>query len=205
VGGVEIIPFSPRNPEADVDPWDQWALDELRTTEDRGTALGSPSALLLRRGEEATARARLAARPDSPVVVGVDIPSPSRGALLYAARQARELGVELVAVRAWRRDTTDRVDLEAGVLAEAMAICRAAAPEVHVTGRLVQGSPVDVLVTESMGAQLLVLGLQETQSHPGSVLGPVSRAILRGVGCPVALAWLPERLRTPSSGYLLAR
>lgn len=145
------------------------------------------------------------ATASAPVVVGVDVPAPSPGSLLYAVEQAAFLHVELVVVRAWQAAPGRRVEVEAGILAEALAVCRAADPEVQVTGRLVQGDAAGVLADESGDAQLLVLGLYSGRPHSGSVLGPVARELLQSVRCPVALAWLPEQVERVNADLLVAR
>lgn len=143
------------------------------------------------------------AGPHTPVVVGIDDPETARLPLAYACRQAELLGVELVIVRAWqpesRHEGSGSVQEQADLLDTALAECRAS--EVEVTGRLVQGPAAEVLVSEALDAQLLVLGGRDRRDGG---LGHVAREVLRHTVCPLAIAWLPTPL-TSAGDVALAR
>ncbi|WP_163504717.1 universal stress protein [Fodinicola acaciae] len=60
-------------------------------------------------------------------------------------------------------------------------------PDVEVVDDLVAGPPEQALVAAAREAQLLVVGGRARGGQTGLVLGPVTRAVLRDAGCPVAV------------------
>jgi len=63
----------------------------------------------------------------------------------------------------------------------------AAGPDVDVQRRVVEGAPATMLVAESAGLDLLVVGSRGRGGVTGTVIGSVSRACLHHAPCPVAV------------------
>ncbi|TCC16036.1 universal stress protein [Kribbella sindirgiensis] len=143
------------------------------------------------------------AQPDrhAPVVVGIDGSELSRKAVAFAFAYAERTGASVTAVLAWRDSQStgpgDMLfpvqDLEvveedgAAELGEAIAGQAVDHPDVQVTEKLVHGTASTVLVGESEGAELLVVGSRGRGPVRGLLLGSVSRAVLRHAACPVAV------------------
>jgi nucleotide-binding universal stress UspA family protein len=135
------------------------------------------------------------------VVVGVDGSDLSDAAVRFAFEEATLRGIGLTAVHAWRYPAssspgemifamyprTDLGDVENKILARALAPYRERRPDVPVLSVLAQGSPAAVLVHESVGAELLVVGSRGHGGFAGLLLGSVSDAAIRHAGCPVAV------------------
>jgi nucleotide-binding universal stress UspA family protein len=132
------------------------------------------------------------------IVVGADGSPCSEAALQFAFTRARHRGLVLTAVRVWRSPAI-YVDFpssnlwarlekqERVVLAEGMAAWRERYPEVHVVERTVLGNAAAVLVDESAGADLLVVGSHGRSGVAALLLGSVSHAVLHHARCPVAV------------------
>ena len=64
-------------------------------------------------------------------------------------------------------------------------------PPDRLSSEQVEGSPARVLIDQSAGAELLVLGTAELASQSGSegppAVGPVARACLHAAACPVVI------------------
>lgn len=139
------------------------------------------------------------------VVVGVDASPASTAAVGYAFGAARQRGLPLIAVRAWSPDRpgdpADRsVDPEAiwgtKTLAEflarrsldrALARWRPEFGDVAVHATIVRGDPAQVLIAQSHGAALLVIGSRARGHLRGTVSGSVSQALLRDGHSPLAV------------------
>ena len=132
---------------------------------------------------------------DTRVVVGVAGPESS-GELQLAVAEAARYGAGLTAVHVLTATSRDAATLGAdsrnGELLEGHAMLRAmlrplrtAYPDVDVRRYVVDGSVADRLVAMSENARLLVLG--GGSSGSASVLGPISRDVLRHSHCPVAV------------------
>ncbi len=119
------------------------------------------------------------------IVVGVDGSASSIAALNWAAHQADLTGSRLDAVTAWQwpskyqwmptppdydpaGDTQKSVD---AIIDEV----RSAHPSVTIQSEVVEGHPARVLVDESEGAELLVVGSRGHGEFPGMLLGSVSQ------------------------------
>ncbi|MDI9884270.1 universal stress protein [Streptomyces sp. HNM0645] len=137
------------------------------------------------------------------VAVGVGEAAEDLGAVRFALREAEVRGCVLEAVRAWRCPAHDRADHplladDAGRTHEerASAILDEALRDlvrgrVEVEARAVEGPAHKVLLSASVGADLLVVGALRPHGHFGLQLGRVAHALLHHSECPVAV--VPER------------
>lgn len=131
----------------------------------------------------------------SVIVVGVDGSPASRDAVAWAAKQAKLTGASLRAVASWRwpnyitrvppgvdpaADTRQTLD---DVLAEALA----EHADVEVTRHVVEGPPGPALLTQAVGAELLVVGAKGRAAFPGMLLGSVAEYCVRNGECPVVV------------------
>ncbi|MBC3191137.1 universal stress protein [Pseudonocardia sp. C8] len=134
-----------------------------------------------------------------PVVVGVDGSASALDAVRWAAGEAaaRRVGLRLVAVftplpRSPRHDLglaaryrEHAVEELRGQLTSAAGVVTAAAPEVTVETDLRTGYPAPVLVEESHGASLTVVGSRGLGGFSGLLVGSVAVAIAAHGGSPV--------------------
>lgn len=139
-----------------------------------------------------------------PVVLGVGDLSEGSAATEFAFREAAVRACPLRAVKAWRRpgpDTAGRLapdaDSAAGheerassVLAEVLYGPQREHRGVEVQRRTVEGPAHRVLVDESAGGGLLVVGAPRRHGHAGLQLGRITHAVLHHAACPVAV--VPE-------------
>jgi nucleotide-binding universal stress UspA family protein len=132
------------------------------------------------------------------IVVGVDGSPCSLEALAWAARQAERTGDRLEVVETWRWPTTygwavpvpDDYDPETEVRRQLESVVegvRAEHPGVQVDVKVVEGHPAPVLVEESKGADLLVVGSRGHGEFVGMLLGSVSEYCAAHAGCPVVV------------------
>jgi len=135
------------------------------------------------------------------VVVGVDGSELSNAAISYAFNHASMTNAGLTVVHAWWWEYVEGVLAEspwAGdweqirsdeevVVAESLAGYREKYPDVDLAVHIVRGHPVDLLVEESAGADLLVVGSRGRGGFRGLLLGSVSHGALHHAGCPVAI------------------
>lgn len=118
----------------------------------------------------------------SKIVVGYDGSDHGHAALREALEPARALGLPVVVIRAFALDgssyaggslrTESLADIEAGesaLLAGDIAALTRPHPEVRVEARAKQGNPAQVVLHESKGARMLVVGSRG--------LGGISRLI----------------------------
>jgi nucleotide-binding universal stress UspA family protein len=145
--------------------------------------------------------ARGSAHLDGPVVVGVDGSEVSDHAVGFAFEEASLRRASLRAVLAWRYpvstgpgdmlplvyDSAELAAEEELALAEATAGWSERYPDVDVIRHLDRGRPSKVLVQESAGAQLVVVGARGRGGFTGLLLGSVSHAVLHHAQCPVAV------------------
>lgn len=152
-----------------------------------GEAIEKDPALLDRKGE---------------VVVGSDGSDEARGAMMAAADEAQRRGVKLVLVNALAPYTgalnwvPAAVDFEA-MYREIAALQRQAAewirgyfPELEIEFRLIDGSPVQVLLEAGKGADLLVVGTRGRGNVAGTILGSTSQGVLHHTKVPLMV--VPE-------------
>ena len=135
------------------------------------------------------------------VVVGVDGSTPSHKALAWAAAEASDHRADLVVVNAWehtippptgsvsvseryvpdpsQRTTDDLLQVIREELGEN--------PPVLVQAQVKQGRPAKVLIEDSAGADLLVVGQRGHGGFAGLVLGSVSQHVAAYAKCPVTV------------------
>lgn len=137
-------------------------------------------------------------RADGPVVVGVDGSPLSEAALRFAVEAAAGRRVPLRAVHVWSDtvleparapywewDALEQQQHE--ILAERLAGWAEKYPDVVVQRVIARDRPARVLLEESAGAGLLVVGSRGRGGLAGFVLGSVSHALVHRAGCPVAV------------------
>jgi nucleotide-binding universal stress UspA family protein len=144
------------------------------------------------------------------VVVGVDGSAGSRAALLFAMHDAARRGVPVEAVAAYRPPDYWMDVYAAGtcepeqIRAAALERLRAAVAEVLPDGpqpppemwtRAAMGTAADVLILESEGADLLVVGSGGHGSLTSVLLGSVSLQCAQHAPCPVTVVPSPEAHR----------
>ena len=135
------------------------------------------------------------------IVVGVDGSASSRKALTWAAAEAADHGAELVVLNVWEHtllppagsvsvsehyvpDASQRTtDDLLKVITEELG----ADPPVPVQARVKQGRPAKVLIDESAGTDLLVVGHRGHGGFAGLVLGSVSQHVAAYAKCPVVV------------------
>ena len=127
----------------------------------------------------------------APVVVALDEHGTAQAAVSYAfaaaARSGRPLTV-LHCLPPGPRDTR-------GTVEQALAEYRGRHPDVTVTDDIVRGDPRHVLTDLSRNAALLVVGSRGRGRLASSLLGSVSRHLIRTSGCPVVVARVHKEAR----------
>jgi nucleotide-binding universal stress UspA family protein len=137
------------------------------------------------------------------VVVGVDSSEGARQALVFALEEARLRNATLRAVYAWsfRAVATSAGMFEPPVefdfaelqkdneelLADVVKQVAGEKPEVDIVENVVEGPAAQVLVEESKGADLLVVGSRGHGGFTGLLLGSVSQQVAHHAHCPVAI------------------
>jgi nucleotide-binding universal stress UspA family protein len=133
---------------------------------------------------------------EGPVVVGVDGTGAAEAAVGFAYEEAALRRAPLLAVHAWRdgpaepAPVPDRAAVEErgrAVLAERLAGWGAKYPDVEVVRLVAREAAADLLVEQSAGAALVVVGSRGRGALTGLVLGSVGHALLHRSGCPVAV------------------
>ncbi len=136
------------------------------------------------------------------VVVGVDGSPESARALAWAARYARAVGASVRAVLAWHYPapagpapigvapaavTSEVEQAKLDELRAVIAETLGQSPQVPVEPRLAYGHPAQVLIAESAGADLLVVGSRGHGGFTGMLLGSVSTHCVTHAACPVTV------------------
>jgi nucleotide-binding universal stress UspA family protein len=142
------------------------------------------------------------------IVVGVDGSAASREALRFAAEEAGLRGARVVAVHAWAFvppapigdpgmipmpavDFPGQLDAERDAAQAELdaAVADALDPQraIEIEKRLVEGDSGDVLVVESAGADLVVVGSHGRTGLRAALLGSVSRHVVEHAACPVVV------------------
>lgn len=133
--------------------------------------------------------------PHTPgVVVGVDGSPASLKAIAFAAEQASQRGVPLIAVYAWMAPLTpgleylwseELVAAQKSAAEEALAIGTAGLasryPDLVIERRIVQASPVAALLQAAEDADLIVVGSRGRGGLSRLLLGSVSHAVLQAL------------------------
>ncbi|WP_410790603.1 universal stress protein [Kribbella sp. C-35] len=134
--------------------------------------------------------------PTGRVVVGVDGSDVSAAAIRFAFQEAARRRVGITAVHAaapTRQHPSLRVPAEIveqvdrQLFAEAMDSKRVLIPGIDVETKLVHSHPVQALLDEADGAELVVVGSRGRGGFTGMLLGSVSQAVLHHAACPVAV------------------
>ncbi len=135
------------------------------------------------------------------ILVGVDGSRGSRKALTWAAAEAAEHGADLVVIHVWERSlppaagnpsVPDHVANETSESAaqDLVQIVKEELgddPPVVAQPRVKRGRPAEVLIEESAGADLLVVGTRGHGGFAGLVLGSVSQHVAAYAQCPVTV------------------
>jgi nucleotide-binding universal stress UspA family protein len=135
------------------------------------------------------------------IVVGVDGSPSSRKALTWAAAEAAGHGADLVVLNVWEhtlmppagsisvseRYVPDSSQRTADELLQVIKEVLGDEPPVLVQPHVKQGSPAKVLIDESEGADLLVVGKRGYGGFAGLVLGSVSQHVAAYAKCPVTV------------------
>jgi nucleotide-binding universal stress UspA family protein len=141
------------------------------------------------------------------VVVGIDFSSGARAALLFALEDAARRGVAVEAVTAYRppdywmdfyavgtyqpdQARAAALDRLQAFVAEVVSTGSQPPPEVHVHAGI--GAAADVLIQESHGAELLVVGSRGHGGFTSMLLGSVSMQCALHASCPVTVVHSPE-------------
>jgi nucleotide-binding universal stress UspA family protein len=144
------------------------------------------------------------------VVVGVDFSPGARAALLFALRDAARRGVPVEVVTTYRppdywmdfyavstyqpdQVRSAAVDRLRQFVTEVMAEGPQPPPVVHLHAAV--GTAADVLVEESHGAELLVVGSRGHGGFASMLLGSVSMQCALHASCPVTVVHSPEAHR----------
>ena len=137
-------------------------------------------------------------------MVGVDQSEGARAALRFALEEAKLRRATLRVVHAWQYGYIgatgvegaypalggDIKELRAGAETALAETLRESIPEadtVEIERRVVEGRPAAVLVDESRGADLLVVGSRGHGGFTGLLLGSVSQQCAHHAACPVVI------------------
>jgi nucleotide-binding universal stress UspA family protein len=131
------------------------------------------------------------------IVAGIDGSPASLRALEWAARQAELTDARLEIVVAWEWPNSFgwsaipnnyNPELDAQQLLEPLvASLRAAHPHVPISSKVFEGHPAPVLVKESHGADLLVVGSRGHGEFVGMLIGSTSEHCVANCACPVVV------------------
>lgn len=129
------------------------------------------------------------------IVVGVDGSPPSKAALTWAVSQARLTGATVEAVIAWEFPTmvgypmlvsdVDWEDLATRIIGDAVAEVTDGGGQVKIMNKVVEGNAAQVLVDESAGADLLVVGNRGHGGFVEALLGSTGQHCVQHATCPV--------------------
>jgi nucleotide-binding universal stress UspA family protein len=131
------------------------------------------------------------------IVVGIDGSNASLSALEWAACQAEFTDASLEIVVAWEWPTSfgwslvpDGYDPSGDLWSMVEPILesvRAAHPRIVVMSKIVEGHPAPVLIKESLGAELLVVGSRGHGEFFGMLIGSTSEHCVAHAHCPVVV------------------
>jgi len=140
----------------------------------------------------------------STIVIGIDNSEGAKAALRFALEEARLRKATLRAVHAWQFAYLGAPGIEGtlphagnefeelrsaaeGALDGTIREVAAEAEDVKVERRVVQGAPAAVLIEESRGADLLVVGSRGLGGFAQLLLGSVSQQCAHHAECPVVI------------------
>lgn len=151
------------------------------------------------------------------ITVGVDGSAGGRRALEWAVHLAAAIGATVEVVTAWSWDgmafspgMTGGPELERNYLAERQQIDvdevlnNLDGPAPTVAKRLVEGSPVKVLIEAARNADLLVLGSHGRGHLHNALLGSVSESCVRRGSTPVVVVPAHDRAEHPEDSLVQA-
>jgi len=131
------------------------------------------------------------------IVVGVDGSEASKAALEWAVRQAGLTGAAVEAVIAWEFPVItgypvpvsdiDWEDLARQIITDAIAGVRGVAGQVQIRSMVMKGNAAQVLLDESAGAELLVVGSRGHGGFTEALLGSVGQHCVQHATCPVVV------------------
>jgi nucleotide-binding universal stress UspA family protein len=132
------------------------------------------------------------------IVVGVDGSDSSKAALAWAIRQARLTGAVVDAVMTWEFPAmygfgmavipgTDFEQTAVEVLADTIAEVSADAGPVKIRSKVAEGNAAQVLLDESAGADLLVVGSRGHGGFAEALLGSVGQHCVHHATCPIVV------------------
>ena len=135
------------------------------------------------------------------IVVGVDGSPGSRKALAWAAAEAADHGADLIVVNVWEHTLLPPAgsvsvsehyvpDPSQRTAEDLLAVIKEELgddPPVRVQPQVKQGRPAKVLIDESAGADLLVVGNRGHGGFAGLVIGSVSQHVAAYAKCPVTV------------------
>ena len=142
------------------------------------------------------------------IVVGVDGSAASIEALRWAADEARLRGARLVALHAWAfvpaapigdpgmiaiptGDLAGQLEAESEAaragLEDSIAQVLGSEPDVEVESKLTESDAGEALISESEGADLVVVGSHGRSGLRAAILGSISRHVVDHAHCPVVV------------------
>jgi nucleotide-binding universal stress UspA family protein len=131
------------------------------------------------------------------VILGYDGSPASNRAAAFAFRHAEAIGCGVVAVsvEAGRGDPeTEPIDPEnatpgsdTSAFHSPVIVTASSFPDVPVSFVAGYGRPAEVLLTQAIGAELLVVGSRGSGGFAGLIMGSVSQKVLAHASCPVAV------------------
>ncbi|MFC7980127.1 universal stress protein [Streptomyces cinereoruber] len=148
----------------------------------------------------------------SRVVVGVDGSPASQAALRWALRYARRTGTTVHAVgvydlpgaEGWSAPAVDVLfdeeQARRSLSEELGAVLTLDDDDVPLVHHVVRGNPAEVLIGESDGAELLVVGSRGRGGFASLLLGSVSQQCAAHASCPVVIVRPETADGTPPAG-----
>ena len=131
------------------------------------------------------------------IVVGIDGSPASLNALEWAVRQAELTSASLEIVASWEWPASfgwslipEGYDPAADVqkmVDQLLTSVRANHPKVSIAAKIVEGHPAPVLLNESKGASLLVVGSRGHGEFVGMLIGSTSEHCVAHAACPVVV------------------
>jgi nucleotide-binding universal stress UspA family protein len=147
--------------------------------------------------QQANQQSDLGTKQGYRIVVGIDGSKASLSALEWAVRQADFTHASLEIVAAWEWATSfgwsvvpegyDPSGDAQSMIEPLVATLRSAHPQLVVTAKIVEGHPAPVLIKESIGADLLVVGSRGHGEFVGMLIGSTSEHCVANAACPVVV------------------